>query len=60
MSRELPPYRVRAKNTSAYSQNKIHDDAVARRLGFKGGLVPGVTIYAYMTHPVVTTKELSV
>jgi acyl dehydratase len=50
---ELPPYRVQAKNTSASSENKIHDDAVARRLGFKGGLVPGVTVYAYMTYPVV-------
>lgn len=49
----LPLYRVRAKNTSAYSENKIHDDAVARRLGFAGSLVPGVTVYAYMTHPVV-------
>jgi hypothetical protein len=53
MSVELPPYGVRARNTSAYAENKIHDDAVARRLGFRGGLVPGVTIYAYMTHPVV-------
>src|SRR3990172_7316055 len=53
MSVELPPYGVRARNTSAYAENKIHDDAVARRLGFRGSLVPGVTIYAYMTHPVV-------
>jgi acyl dehydratase len=26
---------------------------VAQRFGFRGGLVPGVTVYAYMTHPVV-------
>lgn len=50
---EVSPYRVQARNTSAASENKIHDDAVARRLGFKGGLVPGATIYAYMTHPIV-------
>jgi acyl dehydratase len=30
--------------------NKIHDDCVARRFGFSGGLVPGVEVYAYMAH----------
>jgi len=47
----LPEYRVKARNTATSSENKIHDDAVARRYGFRGGLVPGVTVYAYMTHP---------
>ena len=46
----LSPYQVEAFNTAAQSENKIHDDAVARRFGFKGGLVPGVEVYAYMTH----------
>jgi hypothetical protein len=32
------------------SENKIHDDGVAQRLGFTGGLVPGVEVYVYMTH----------
>lgn len=49
----LPEYRVKARNTSARSENKIHDDAVARQYGFAGGLVPGVTVYAYATEPVV-------
>ncbi|MGH7276084.1 MAG: hypothetical protein ACREIY_03525, partial [Candidatus Rokuibacteriota bacterium] len=49
----LPEYRVKARNTSEDSENKIHDDAVARQYGFRGGLVPGVTVYAYMTHPLV-------
>lgn len=49
----LPVYRVVARNTSIASENKIHDDAVARRYGFPGGLVPGVTLYAYLTHPLV-------
>ena len=49
----LPEYRVRARNTSVHSENKIHDDTVARQFGFGGGLVPGTTVYAYMTHPVV-------
>jgi hypothetical protein len=43
-------YRVLARNTATASSNKIHDDAVARRYGFAGGLVPGVDVYAYMTH----------
>jgi acyl dehydratase len=46
----LGPYRVEAFNASKESENKIHDDDVARRFGFKGGLVPGVDVYAYMTH----------
>jgi hypothetical protein len=50
---KLHPYSVRAKNTSADSDNKIHDDAVARQYGFSGGLVPGVAVYGYMTVPVV-------
>jgi acyl dehydratase len=29
----------------------MHDDTVARRFGFSGGLVPGVDVYAYMAHP---------
>ena len=46
----LGPYRVSAFNTAHDSENKIHDDAVARRFGFGGGLVPGVDVYGYMTH----------
>jgi hypothetical protein len=46
----IAPHRVRAFNTAAASENKIHDDAVARRFGFSGGLVPGVELYAYVTH----------
>ena len=46
----LGPYRVAAFNTAHDSENKIHDDATARRFGFGGGLVPGVDVYGYMTH----------
>ncbi len=46
----LASYQVKAFNTAQQSENKIHDDAVARRFGFQGGLVPGVEVYAYMTH----------
>ena len=44
------PYRLRAHNTATASANKIHDDAVARSLGFRGGLVPGVDVFAYLCH----------
>lgn len=50
---ELPRYSVKAFNEAAESENKIHDDSVARLYGFKGSLVPGVTDYAYMTRPIV-------
>lgn len=43
-------YTLDAFNTATASTNKIHDDAVAREYGFRGGLVPGVDVYAYMTH----------
>jgi acyl dehydratase len=46
-------YRVRARNTSVDSENKIHDDTVAASYGFRGGLVPGITVFAYMTVPLV-------
>ena len=48
---DLREYTVVAHNTATASTNKIHDDTVARRYGFAGGLVPGVDVYAYLTHP---------
>ncbi len=50
MTGRLETYRVEAYNTSKFSENKIHDDTVARRFGFGGGLVPGVDVMAYMMH----------
>jgi acyl dehydratase len=50
MTGRIEPYCVSAYNTSKQSENKIHDDAVARRFGFSGGLVPGVDVMAYMIH----------
>jgi hypothetical protein len=40
-------HRVRAVNESR-SSNLVHDDEFARRLGFRGGLVPGAVVYGYM------------
>ncbi|MSO90544.1 MAG: hypothetical protein EXR01_03000 [Acetobacteraceae bacterium] len=47
-------YHVLAYNISHNSENKIHDDAVAKKFGFSGGLVPGVDVYAYMMHAAVS------
>jgi hypothetical protein len=54
MTAALAPYRVKAFNTAHDSENKIHDDATAKRFGFGGGLVPGVDVYGYMSHMPVT------
>lgn len=53
MSGPLPVHRLRAVNTAPDSENKMHDDGVAAQFGFRGGLVPGITVYGYMMAPVV-------
>jgi acyl dehydratase len=50
MTSRLETYRLQAFNTAKLSENKMHDDSVARRFGFSGGLVPGVDVMAYMMH----------
>ena len=54
---ELPStafeYSVEAYNTATESTNRMHDDEVAKTFGFRGGLVPGVDVWAYMTRPCV-------
>lgn len=49
----METYRVRAHNTAPDSENRIHDDRIAALHGFRAGLVPGVTVYGYLTVPVV-------
>ena len=53
MPSRLEAYRVQAYNTAKLSENKMHDDTVAKRFGFSGGLVPGVDVMAYMMHLLV-------
>lgn len=53
LGQELAPYSVIGYNYAADHDNKIHSDDVASQYGFKGGLVPGVGVYAYLTHPIV-------
>ena len=50
---QLATYTVRTHNASAHSENRIHSDDVAKSFGFKGALVPGVTVFAHMTRPLV-------
>jgi hypothetical protein len=50
MISRIEPYRVSAYNTAKQSENRMHDDTVAQRFGFSGGLVPGVDVMAYMMH----------
>lgn len=47
--REHGPRQVVAHNDAADSGNPIHDDATARRFNFTGALVPGVTVFGYLS-----------
>ncbi len=40
-----------AWNPVPESENRIHGDDVAQTYGFRGGLVPGVVVSAYLLHP---------
>jgi MaoC like domain len=44
---------VVARNGPAHAANPIHTDAGARAAGFPAALVAGVTVHAWLTHPVV-------
>ncbi len=44
-------WRGEAFNPVPESENRIHGDDVARAYGFRGGLVPGVVVSAYLAHP---------
>lgn len=49
----LPEYRVKAFKSGGDSGNLMCDDTHARRHGYRAGLVPGVSIYAYMSRSLV-------
>jgi acyl dehydratase len=54
----LPQRCVRARNLFRGAANRIHDDAVARELGYAGALVAGVTIYGYLAQLAVSAGGL--
>lgn len=43
---------IKARNTASDSPNPIHTEE-ARQHGFRGGIVPGLTLYAYLVRPLV-------
>ncbi|MGH0037207.1 MAG: hypothetical protein ACQGVK_19455 [Myxococcota bacterium] len=45
------PWSAEAFNPVPGSENRIHADDVARTYGFRGGLVPGVVVSAYLLQP---------
>lgn len=47
------PFAAVAYNPVPNSENRIHGDEVARSHGFRGGLVPGVVVSAYLLDPAV-------
>ena len=55
---DLTGWKGVAYNQATESENRIHSDEVARRYGFRGGLVPGVNSYAYLVHPAVVAWGL--
>ncbi len=49
----ISPWTAQAFNQVPDAANQIHGEALAKQYGFTGGLVPGVTISAYLIHPAV-------
>ena len=47
----IESYEEIAFNQAPDSDNEIHSDEMAQRFGFEGGLVPGVTVSAYLVQP---------
>lgn len=55
----LPVHQVIARNGATRSDNRIHADAEAQALGFRGGLVPGITTFSYMIRPLAAAFGLA-
>jgi hypothetical protein len=53
----LPEHRVKASIEPADLKNRIQEDEFARHHGFRAGLVPGVSLYAYMSRPLAEYFE---
>lgn len=55
----MPVHQPIARNYAAASENKIHSDDLAKRLGFTGALVPGVTVFGHLTWPLTADMGAS-
>lgn len=51
---DLKTWSTTAINLPDHADNPVHTDVGARAAGFERALVAGTTVYAYMTHPVVS------
>ena len=47
----MPVHTAVARNFAEASENKIHSDDIAKRFGFTGALVPGVTVFGHLAWP---------
>lgn len=54
-----PAHTGIARNYATTHENRIHDDDVAAKFGFKGGLVPGVTVFGLTSIPVTQAQGAS-
>jgi hypothetical protein len=48
------PYYALAQQPEHKSQNRMHEDALPQKLGFRGAFVLGVGLYGYMTRALVS------
>lgn len=53
----MSAYQPTAINHATASENRIHADDIAQRYGFRGGLVPGVAVFGYMTYPITRALD---
>jgi len=51
---DIQNWSTTAVNLPDHANNPVHTDAGARAAGFERALVAGTTVYAYLTHPVVS------
>ena len=51
---DFPRHQIVTHNDATATENKIHSDDIAKKYGFRGGLVPGVTVFGHMTYPLVS------
>jgi hypothetical protein len=53
----LPEHRIKASIEPRDFLNRIQDDEYAQHLGFRAGLVSGISVYAYMSRPITEFLE---
>lgn len=53
--RESTTWSVHARNLPEHAHNPIHTDSGGQAAGFDTAMVAGVTVYAYLTRPLVDT-----